>query len=226
MPEAIARKQYDQMAGTYDRLWRTYIDRTLALLKRAAMIQPHEIVLDVACGTGAFEHMLLADCPSQPIVGVDISAGMLRIAEHKCCGFPALLFQHARASALPCKDQSCDVIVSANAFHYFDQPQLVLEEMRRVLEPEGRLIILDWCKDFPLCALCDILLSAIDPAHQHCYTQRELHSLLSAAGFEIRHATRERFGLVWGVMLAAAALTQGDRQQVIGYSNIALERHL
>jgi ubiquinone/menaquinone biosynthesis C-methylase UbiE len=204
MPEAIARKQYDQMAGTYDRLWRTYLDRTLSLLKRTAMIAPHEVVLDVACGTGAFEHMLLADCATQRVVGVDISARMLQVAERKCHVFPVLFFLRARALALPCKRQSCDVIVSANAFHYFDHPMVVLEQMQRVLKPSGRLIILDWCKDFPLCALCDTMLSAIDPAHQHCYTQRELHGMLSAAGFEIRHATRARFGLVWGVMVATA----------------------
>ena len=66
------------------------------------------------------------------------------------------------------------------------------------------VVILDWCKDFPVCALCDIVLSAIDPAHQHCYTQRELHDLLAAAGFDVRHATRVRFGLVWGPMVATA----------------------
>jgi ubiquinone/menaquinone biosynthesis C-methylase UbiE len=210
MPEAIARKQYDHMAGTYDWLWQSYIARTLALLKRAAQIAPYEIVLDVACGTGAFERMLLAEFATQRLVGVDISPRMLQIAERKCCRFPALLFLRARASALPCQSQSFEVIVSANAFHYFDQPLTVLEQMRRALKVNGRLIILDWCKDFPLCALCDVVLSAIDPAHQHCYTQREFHQLLSAAGFEIHHATRARFGLIWGVMLATAAPRQAD----------------
>lgn len=209
MPEAIARKQYDRMASTYDRLWRTYLDRTLRLLKRAAQLAPHEIVLDVACGTGAFERMQLADNPAQRIVGVDISARMLRVAERKCCRSPALLFVRAQAAALPCPSQSYDVIVSANAFHYFDQPLVVLGQMRRALKANGRLIILDWCKDFPVCALCDILLSALDPAHQHCYTQRELHQLLCAAGFEIRSATRARFGLVWGVMQATAVKREG-----------------
>jgi ubiquinone/menaquinone biosynthesis C-methylase UbiE len=97
MPEAIARKQYDRMASTYDWLWRTYLDRTLTLLKRVVQVAPHEIVLDVACGTGAFERMQLADNPAQPIIGVDISAHMLQIAERKCYRFPALLFLRARA---------------------------------------------------------------------------------------------------------------------------------
>jgi ubiquinone/menaquinone biosynthesis C-methylase UbiE len=204
MPEAVARQQYDHMAGFYDRLWRTYIAKTLSVLKDWVMIGPHETVLDVACGTGTFERMLLADCASQRIVGVDISARMLIIAKRKCRAFLSPLFQRARASALPCVSRSCDVIVSANAFHYFDEPLVVLAEMRRVLKTEGKLVIIDWCKDFPLCALCDIILSAIDPAHRHCYTQHEFHDLLSAAGFEIRWATRVRFGLVWGLMIATA----------------------
>ena len=205
MPETAARTQYDQMASFYDRLWRTYIAQTLAFLKTWARIESSETVLDIACGTGAFERIVLADCPSQPIVGIDISARMLAIAAQKCCPFPTVLFQRARASALPCRAHSCDLIVSANAFHYFDAPLLVLEEMRRVLKPGGRVVILDWCKDFRLCALCDILLSAIDPAHQHCYTQHELHGLLTAACLDVHRATRVRFGLVWGLMVATAA---------------------
>jgi hypothetical protein len=53
--------------------------------------------------------------------------------------------------------------------------------------------MLDWCKDFPLCALCDSILSVIDSAHQRCYTQHELHTLLDAAGFVVRRVT----GAVW-----------------------------
>jgi ubiquinone/menaquinone biosynthesis C-methylase UbiE len=204
MRETAVRTQYDQIASYYDRLWRTYIAQTLAFLKAWARIGSSETVLDIACGTGAFERIVLADCPSQPIIGIDISARMLAIAEQKCCTFPNVLFQHARASALPCLAQSCDLIVSANAFHYFDTPLLMLEEMRRVLKPGGEVVLLDWCKDFRLCALCDIVLSAIDPAHQHCYTQHEFHDLLAAAGFDIHRAARVRFGLVWGLMVATA----------------------
>jgi hypothetical protein len=49
-------------------------------------------------------------------------------------------------------------------------------------------------------------LSAIDPAHKHCYTQAELHQLLAAAGLSVRQAARVRFGVVWGLMIATAVI--------------------
>ena len=74
----------------------------------------------------------------------------------------------------------------------------------RVLKPGGNLIILDWCKDFLVCRICDWVLQCIDPAHQQCYTQAEFHHLLNSTGFEIHRATKVRFGLVWGLMVATA----------------------
>jgi ubiquinone/menaquinone biosynthesis C-methylase UbiE len=90
--------------------------------------------------------------------------------------------------------------LSANAFHYFDRPQVALSEIKRVLKPNGKVIILDWNKDYLVCKICDWLLQIFDPAHQQCYTQAELHQLLVSADFKICRATRVRLGIIWGLM--------------------------
>lgn len=199
------RKQYDQMAAVYDQRWSNYVRNTLSFLKNWAQISPLAIVLDVACGTGEFERLLLADCPTQQIVGVDISDKMLAIAEQKCHAYPNVSFQIARASTLPFTNDSFDVIVSANAFHYFDDPNAALGEMKRILKPNGTVVILDWCKDYLLCRVCDVVLKLFDPAYTQCYTQNEFHSLLASAQFDVRRATKVRFGILWGLMVAEAA---------------------
>jgi ubiquinone/menaquinone biosynthesis C-methylase UbiE len=73
MSETIVRKQYDQLAGVYDLRWKSYITNTLSFLKKWAEISPTDTILDVACGTGEFERLLLAEYSSQQIVGIDIS---------------------------------------------------------------------------------------------------------------------------------------------------------
>jgi ubiquinone/menaquinone biosynthesis C-methylase UbiE len=204
MTEAKVRQQYNRLADVYDQRWNYYIINTLQFLNIWVNLSPLDTVLDIACGTGEFERMVLAKHPTQQMVGVDISERMLAIAQQKLQAFPHVSFQVANASALPFSDHSFDVVVSANAFHYFDHPVTALKEMERVLKPAGRVVILDWCRDFLLCQICDILLKLVDPGYKRCYSQDEFHQLLTSAGFEIEHARRMRLGLVWGLMIATA----------------------
>lgn len=204
MTEAQVREQYDQLATRYDQRWSRYVSNTLSFLKIWAQITPADRVLDVACGTGEFERLILKENPAQNMVGVDISDEMLAIAQQKLQPYPNVRFQRASASALPFPDGSFDTVITANAFHYFDDPNVALQEMKRVLKPHGNLIILDWCKDFLVCRICDWVLQRVDPAHQQCYTQAEFHQLLSDTGFRIQQSSRVRFGLIWGLMVATA----------------------
>jgi len=206
MMETMVRQQYNQMATMYDRLWSRYILKSLSFLKEWAQLDPTSTVLDVACGTGTFERLVLAEQPDQSIVGIDLSEKMLGIAEEKCRDYPNVSFEQASVSELPFDDRSFDVVVSASALHYFEDPIAALLEMKRVLKPEGELIILDWCKDDLLCRLYDFVLKQFDRAHQHCYTQNEFHQLLNRTGFEVQRATRFRTGWAWELMVATARL--------------------
>jgi ubiquinone/menaquinone biosynthesis C-methylase UbiE len=204
MSETKIREQYNQMAAVYDQRWSSYVSNTLQFLKSWSELSPTGKILDVACGTGEFERLILADNPSQHIVGVDISEKMIEMARQKLQNYPNVEFQLASASALPFADASFDTVISANSFHYFDGPSIALKEMKRVLKSDGNLIILDWCKDFLVCRICDWVLQRVDPAHQQCYTQAEFHALLSNTEFRIRQSTKVRFGLIWGLMVATA----------------------
>jgi ubiquinone/menaquinone biosynthesis C-methylase UbiE len=210
MTETQVRQQYDQLASIYDQRWHWYVTNTLTFLKTWVNFSASDRILDIACGTGEFERMVLGENPTQQMVGVDISQEMLAIARQKLHSYSNVSFQVGSASALPFPDQSFDVIVSANAFHYFDDPIASLTEVKRVLRPNGKVVILDWCKDFLFCRVLDIALKWTDPAHQQCYTQRELHNFLTSSGFNINASAKVRFGMVWGLMVATAVLQQTE----------------
>jgi ubiquinone/menaquinone biosynthesis C-methylase UbiE len=193
---------YDKLAADYDRRWRWYIAQTLAFLKASISFDPSERILDIGCGTGELERLILSENPEQRIIGIDISEKMLGLARKKCSTYSTATFLRANASALPFPDHSFDLVVSASAFHYFDPPMACLREMRRVLAPRGSAVILDWCKDYLTCRLFDLVLKRIEPGYYACYTQRDFHRLLISAGFEIRSAGKVRFGWTWGLMKA------------------------
>lgn len=202
--ETRVRQQYDRLAEIYDQRWQFYITNTLAFLVDWAEIRPSEQVLDVACGTGELERRLAFRNPQQKLWGIDFSEKMLAIAQAKCADLPYVSFQQASASALPWQEPQFNAIVCANAFHYFDEPVVTLQEMQRVLCFEGRIIILDWCRDFLVCRLCDWILGWVDPAHKRCYTEMELHRCLTLAGYKVQRSQRVRFGLIWGLMAVEA----------------------
>ncbi len=211
MNEVKIQREYDRLANIYDLRWRSYIINTLTFLYNWEKIQPQAIILDVDCGTGEFERLLLEKNPTQKIVGIDISEKMLDLARKKFNTFSNVEFKQASVHSLPFDSHYFDVVVCANSFHFFDKPQVALREIKRVLKPDGKVIILDWNKDYFICRICDLFLQLFDPAHQQCYTQAELHQLLISAEFKLHSATKFRLGVIWGMMAVTAMRTSSSK---------------
>ena len=96
------------------------------------------------------------------------------------------------------------MIVSTNAFHFFRDPLVVLDEMRRVLKTDGRLVITDWCDEYLSCKVCDLLLRRINRAHGRVYGRAQCRALLEESGFEDVDVDRYRINWLWGMMTARA----------------------
>ena len=204
MVQSVVQQQYDQLAKIYDQRWKTYIGNTLNFVNQWAAIPAEATVLDIACGTGEFERLLLQVNPNQQILGIDISTEMLAIAQQKLDGYSSVRFEQGSATKIPAVDEQFDVVICASSFHYFDQPIDALAEMKRVLKPEGKIVILDWCKDYLLCRFYDAVLKVTDPGYRQCYTQTEFHNFFSDAQLSIQAATKIRFGWAWEFMIVTA----------------------
>jgi ubiquinone/menaquinone biosynthesis C-methylase UbiE len=98
-------------------------------------------VLDVGCGTGRG----VVDFVRQAsfAVGADASLDMLSFAARKANGAAACGFSAAYAQQLPFKSESFDVVASLNFLHLFsvDTQRQMIDEMKRVLRPNGILVL-------------------------------------------------------------------------------------
>ena len=140
------RREYDRLAPEYDRRWGLYVEATLRAMLDAPDFEGHERVLDLACGTGELERRLLARWPGLRVLGADLSRGMLREAAAKKSAANTGWVQ-ADAHRPPFADSRFDAVLCANSFHYFRAPAGSLATIRRVLRPDGRLMLVDWCDE-------------------------------------------------------------------------------
>jgi SAM-dependent methyltransferase len=92
--------------------------------------QPRRI-LDLGAGTGLLTEVLVA--AGHDVVAADVSADMLAELSARLPGVPTIV---AGAESLPLPDGDRDVIVAAQAAHWFE-PVAASREFRRVLAPGG-----------------------------------------------------------------------------------------
>lgn len=96
-------------------------------------------VLDIACGEGYGSAMLARSARS--VLGVDIDENAVKHARSTYHGISGLEFMQGNAAQIPVGDNSVDVLVSFETIEHHDRHREMLSEIRRVLRPDGLLII-------------------------------------------------------------------------------------
>lgn len=102
-------------------------------------LQGHEDVLDVGCGPGVFLGRLAGAGHAGRLLGLDSSAGMVQEAGRR---FPGVPFVQGDVQQLPFPDASFQVVTARHLLHHVPDVRGALLEMRRVLKPGGRLVVL------------------------------------------------------------------------------------
>ncbi len=146
--DAGLRNSYDQEATRYDQQryqsaeGRLFSEMELTVLRSWLALTADSKVLDVPVGTGRLT-LALADAGAT-LVGADISANMLRVAQAKWeRNGGRVHFTQGSGSHLPFPDDTFDAVISFKFFHLIpnDRKPSFIREMVRVLKPGKPLIV-------------------------------------------------------------------------------------
>lgn len=177
---------------------RTYRERVLDL----ANLKRGESVLDIGCGTGTLAIAASRRVGAKgSVFGVDASPEMLARASNKASKAGAAIdFKNGVVEALPFADGQFDTVLSTVMLHHL-RPKSRLEcarEVRRVLKPGGRVLIVDFAKP------ADRKKGLLDHFHHHGYVNlKDLTALLTEAGLDVRESGAMGIGELQFVLASA-----------------------
>ncbi len=149
----------------------------------------HELVLDVATGTG---HNALSFAPHvRHVIGLDLTPAMLAEA----CGLaqkraiPNVGFFQGDSEHLPFASQSFDVVTCRVAPHHFPDVARALREMARVCRDDGCVAVVDNItpEDAEACAYINAWEILRDPSHHWAYPLSQWRQFFAQAGLAIAY---------------------------------------
>lgn len=193
-------QEYSSLASTYDRKYSGYLAKTINETLKYMGDLENSRVLDVGCGTGILLNSISKEYKNASLFGIDPTLEMLEVAKYRLPLTAKLTL--GRAEKLPFPDNYFDVLVSTNSFHFIDHPELAIKEFFRVLKPEKRVVITDWCHDYLMCKLCDLFLRVIGRGHFKMLSSESCLEVIKSAEFKKSNVNKYKINSIWGMMTA------------------------
>ncbi len=147
-----AKKFYDRISGIYDWLGRIFERRPAENALNYLGIQSAETVLEIGFGTGyCLQQIAMSIGKSSKAYGIDISEGMVQRTKERLERTSLLdrvELYCGDAYKLPFNDETFHAVFMSFTLELFDTPEIpmMLDEIRRVLKPNGRLGVVSLSK--------------------------------------------------------------------------------
>jgi SAM-dependent methyltransferase len=166
-------------------IWRRYRLEVIAHCINSAVLEG--LLLDIGCNDCSIIRFLSSGC--YKYLGVDLSISALKE------GKPQERIQ-GDACFLPIKDSTVDIVICSEIIEHLEQPHSMLEEIARVLKPNGKLVISTPNKESIFLQIQNLLPIPrfhdwkYVESHFQVYSPKEFDALLEKHGFTIREKAK------------------------------------
>lgn len=143
----IAKKQTDSQAffagaaAEWDRIRGELYGNNFTTKALLAMLPADAVIADLGCGSGAVSEMIAPFV--KQVIAVDNSPAMLKAAKKRLENVNNVDVRRGELNALPIDDNTCSAAVVMLVLTYLTDFVAAIKEVRRVLKPGGRAIVVD-----------------------------------------------------------------------------------
>jgi SAM-dependent methyltransferase len=176
----VLRTEFERTASTFaERTVGRFDDLDVVPFSR---VEEGDIIVEVGAGTGNF--LVLFEERAASLIAVDLTEGMLREARRR---FPHMTAVMADGARLPLVSGSVDLVSCAQMLHHVWEPLALLKEMRRVVKPHGRVLVVDQVatERYEEAVMMNRLEIIRDPSHAASRPPSAMRTLVGASGLEI-----------------------------------------
>ena len=132
-------ERFSNRVENYARYRPDYPREIIAHLKEQDALTDDSIIADIGCGTGLSTKMFLEN--GNPVYGIEPNAAMRAAAVEYLKDFPNFTPVDGTSNETTLPDSSIDLVVAAQAFHWFDRDK-AKAEFERILRPGGHVVII------------------------------------------------------------------------------------
>lgn len=138
--------RFSGLADIYAKYRPGYPLEALDYIMSRCQLGPNSLLVDVGCGTGISSRLFAMR--GVPVIGIEPNAEMRQraAAELLSPGMPIPVCRDGTAEATGLADAHVDVVLAAQAFHWFE-PNAALQEFHRILKPEGWVVVVGYERD-------------------------------------------------------------------------------